>query len=125
MSDSTYLWLGFVCNTALWSWLAYEVVKKFGWQGLLVKLALVIDSLVWIAIVELALLHYLGPAACKRYAQSHSIMLASLVIALAWAYLMVSDRMMRLWMMPPVKWSLYSLAAIFLALASFGLIVGH
>jgi hypothetical protein len=111
MREFALLWLPNILVLGLSAWFVWHVVARFGWQGLLVKFAGGIDG----AFVAFVVAVHKTPWAAFRNHPEH-IDDASLLWAVAvwcvWSCLLYADGPMRVFMKPPVKWTLYSAAAL-------------
>lgn len=114
MANSIWGWLYLLLVVCLCVWRGRAVVKDFGWQGLLIKLALLIlggflmlivgyGEMPWTAVRRNT--HMVGnPASCGA-------------TFFFWAYFFIARRPMRWLLMPPVKWLLYvTTASVFMSL---------
>jgi len=112
MRDFVVVFLCCVSFLGLLVWLAYPVVKEFGWRGLLVKAALIIIG--FFLVFPIAL--HSTPWNAIRY---HPTFVGNptccFLCALLWDYLLVGDRPMRWLLKPAVECFLYSAAALVIA----------
>lgn len=101
-----------VVALGLWAWFLRHVFKSFGWEGLALKSALVIDGSFLVFGVAC---HQLPGAIMPEHPEQlddGSLYFALALMAL-WTYLLFADRPMRWLMKPPVSWVVYGMAALF------------
>jgi len=112
------LWFSCIFGVGLCLWFVYDVVKHFGWPGLLLKVAVLIDGL-FLAFVVAS--HQLPGAGIREHlrhiddASAH----AAFALWVVWSCFLFADWPMRWLMKRPVKWALYS-GAVLVLISAFG-----
>jgi len=111
------VWLCNVVFLGCLAWFIRHVVRGFGWEGLLVKVAGAIDGFFMAFVVAV----HQAPWAAFRNRPGrtppidHASLPGAAAVWLVWSWLLYADRPRRWLMRPPVKWALYAGAALVFA----------
>jgi len=111
MEDFALLWLPNILVLGLSAWFVWHVVRNFGWSGLLLKFALMIDGLFLAFVIAVHQTPWTAFRNHHRHIDEASLLSAAALWYLC-AYCLMFNRPMRWLMKPPVKWALYSGAAL-------------
>lgn len=111
MEDRALLWLSNILVLGLSAWFVWHVVKNFGWSGLLLKFALLVDGLFMTFVVAVHQTPWTAFRSHHRHFDEASLLWA-IAVWCVWYCLLIFDWPMRWLMKPPVKWALYSAATM-------------
>jgi hypothetical protein len=111
-------WPSNIAFLVFMAWFIWHVVKTFGWEGLVVKFALLLDGVVVFGAIMLRKIPF-TPWVASKPAGGIALWLvmgAACAAMIAYFYVVLSDRPTR-WVIdkPRVKWTLYVAALMILA----------
>jgi len=111
MREFALLWLPNILVLVLLAWFVWHVVKNFGWSGLLLKFAVLIDGCFVAFVVALHQTPWAAFRNHHRHYDQASLFWAGAVWSVFYC-LLIFDWPMRWLTKPPLKWALYSGAAL-------------
>jgi hypothetical protein len=111
MESFALLWLPNILVLGLSVWFARHVVKNFGWSGLLLKFALLIDGLFLACVIAVHQTPWVAVRNHPKHIDDASVLWA-MGVWFVFYILLIFDSPMRWLMQRPVKWALNSGAAL-------------
>jgi hypothetical protein len=111
MRELALLWLTCIVGVGLCLWFVYDVVKRFGWPGLPIKCAVFVEGLFLTFVIALHQFPWVELRNHVRHVDDASFCRA-MSFWVVWSCFLFADCPMRWLMKPPVRWALYSAAAL-------------